>query len=337
MEGPLFVVSMWRSGSSLLYALLNKHPQVGLMFEGDLHLIRQSFWRPWRSSVAARWQFWSLALSRHRIDAIDIGTNCRTFHETFTAVYQQFSARKGATIWGDKSPNYYDQLTVLSKEFWNARFIVVWRDPIGTANAIARAANADAAYFKKSGIQLRALLGRRILRQQCDQLLAEGRAVCQIRYEDLIREPEPVMRQVCAFLQIPFIAEVGTLQNADRSTVPAGAHHAALRGETILTTERPDILDTDLRNKIVRYKNWWRLVDKESCDSSGLPIARSAERAWDKICYRALRFLDALTRMGFSWLPLSLLLQYRKFRFRSRRERENLETESRKSGFVYEL
>ncbi|PYX45967.1 MAG: hypothetical protein DMG79_17915 [Acidobacteria bacterium] len=29
--GPLFVVGMWRSGTSLLYALLNQHPEIGLM------------------------------------------------------------------------------------------------------------------------------------------------------------------------------------------------------------------------------------------------------------------------------------------------------------------
>src|SRR5579885_3034446 len=69
---PLFVVSMWRSGSSLLYALLNKHPQVGLMYEADLSLIRTVFrkpkgWRDW----ASRWQFWNEALTRHGLNAED--------------------------------------------------------------------------------------------------------------------------------------------------------------------------------------------------------------------------------------------------------------------------
>jgi hypothetical protein len=32
--GPLFVLGMWRSGTSLLYALLNQHPQIALMYEG---------------------------------------------------------------------------------------------------------------------------------------------------------------------------------------------------------------------------------------------------------------------------------------------------------------
>ena len=35
-NGPLFVVGMWRSGTSLFYALFNQHPQIGLMYESDM-------------------------------------------------------------------------------------------------------------------------------------------------------------------------------------------------------------------------------------------------------------------------------------------------------------
>ena len=38
-HGPLFVVGMWRSGTSLFYALLNQHPQIKLMYEDELPLL----------------------------------------------------------------------------------------------------------------------------------------------------------------------------------------------------------------------------------------------------------------------------------------------------------
>lgn len=70
--GPLFVVSMWRSGSSLLYALLNKHPQVGLMYEADLLLLRSVFLKPaGYRDWAERWQFWNQAFRRHGLDAAE--------------------------------------------------------------------------------------------------------------------------------------------------------------------------------------------------------------------------------------------------------------------------
>src|SRR5437588_8383677 len=65
-DGPLFVISMWRSGSSLLYALLNKHPDVGLMYEADLILIRSVFLKPAAlCDWPRRWQFWNQAFERH--------------------------------------------------------------------------------------------------------------------------------------------------------------------------------------------------------------------------------------------------------------------------------
>ncbi|MCU1303513.1 MAG: Sulfotransferase family, partial [Candidatus Sulfotelmatobacter sp.] len=35
-SGPIFVVGIWRSGTSLLYTLMNQHPQIALTYESDL-------------------------------------------------------------------------------------------------------------------------------------------------------------------------------------------------------------------------------------------------------------------------------------------------------------
>src|SRR5579871_6941035 len=87
--GPLFVISMWRSGSSLLYALLNKHPQVGLMYEADLSLIRTVFLKPkgWRD-WARRWQFWNEALTRHGLTAEDFPETNTNFPQAFELAHK---------------------------------------------------------------------------------------------------------------------------------------------------------------------------------------------------------------------------------------------------------
>src|SRR5581483_8934364 len=95
--GPLFVVSMWRSGSSLLYALLNKHPQVGLMYEADLMLLRPVFWKH-RGSCdwAERWQFWNQAFSRHGLDGAEFAETHVNFRTAYEIVHKEFAAQKGA-------------------------------------------------------------------------------------------------------------------------------------------------------------------------------------------------------------------------------------------------
>src|SRR5271169_5782092 len=95
--GPLFIVSMWRAGSSLLYALLNKHPQVALTFEADLWLMRSVFHKPATDcDWAARWEFWNSAPSRHGIIANDLPRQVADYREAFTAVHQAYAFHKGA-------------------------------------------------------------------------------------------------------------------------------------------------------------------------------------------------------------------------------------------------
>src|ERR1700687_691376 len=75
-RGPLFVVGMWRSGTSLLYALLNQHPRIGLMYESDLPLLSSLFVLPRKSSSwIPKVDSWNGALTRHKIDSAAIPEN----------------------------------------------------------------------------------------------------------------------------------------------------------------------------------------------------------------------------------------------------------------------
>ncbi len=187
--GPLFVVSMWRSGSSLLYALLNKHPQVGLMYEADLMLLKPVFLKPkpfcdWTE----RWEFWNNAFTRHGLEPSEIGSGISHFADAFSTAHKLYARRRGATIWGDKSPNYFDRLNEMADEFPNARFIIVWRDPKGTANSILRAASLGNSYFSRKGAAFSGLVGYGVFKRECDRLVARGKRVCQVNYEDLIAD-----------------------------------------------------------------------------------------------------------------------------------------------------
>ena len=257
--GPLFVVSMWRSGSSLLYALLNKHPQVALMYEADLLLLKPVFLKPaplcdWPE----RWEFWNDAFQRHGMKPADVSDGIADFPTAFAAAHQLYARRRGATIWGDKSPNYYDRLNEMADDFPDARFIIVWRDPKGTANSILRAASLGNSYFSRKGAALCGLLGYEVFKRECDRLLARGKPVCQVNYEDLIADTPSVMRRVCGFLQIPYDDSLSTLEGADRSAILEGKHHANLRGDQIVRGPRPELIGPEFHEKIDRYFSTWR-------------------------------------------------------------------------------
>jgi hypothetical protein len=326
--GPLFVVAMWRGGSSLLYALLNKHPQVALTFEADLWLLRSVFRKPAAyCDWAARWEFWNSALTRHGITASDLPGGVADYATAFTAVHRAYAARKGAVIWGDKSPVYSDSLPELARLFPQARFIIQWRDPAATANAIARAAQAG---FKRPGAYLRGIIGYQVLKSGVDFLLSRGQPVCQVTYEELTSDTAKVMEQVCRFLEIPYLGELADLRGADRSAILTdlpSAHHSLLRGDEIVRTPRPVILDQAVRQKINGYVNLWkRRYDGQwppsvLADADDVALPRLSERIGDQVAYRAVRVFEQFRHVCYSYAPLAVLQSYRN-------QRRNLSTSS---------
>jgi len=316
--GPLFIVATWRSGSSLLYALLNKHPQVALTFEADLWLVRSVFRKPaGYCDWATRCEFWDHGLTRHGIIANDLPRGVADYPTAFTAMHKAYAVRKGAVIWGDKSPNYYDSLPALARLFPQARFIIQWRDPATTANAIARAAQTGERYFRQRGAYLRGLIGYHVLKSGVDHLLSRGYPVCQVTYEELTSDTAKVMQQVCRFLEIPYRDELADLEGADRSAIFKGAHHTLIRGDEIVSTPRTVVLDQAIRQKIYGYVKLWKSRYNNQWPPSVLPDAddvalpRLPQRIGNQVAYRAVRAFDQFRQVCFAYAPLAWLESYR--------------------------
>jgi Sulfotransferase family len=322
---PLFVVGMWRSGTSLLYALLNQHPQIGLMYESDLPLLtplflfhRKSSW--WLNKFDA----WNGALTRHNIDAGAIAENITDLPGGFRAVAQQYAEKKGATTWGCKSPNYYDCMNQLADWFPQAKFIVIWRDPADVCRSIVRAAEKS-PWFARNGMDLRALLGYRRMKQEADGLERRGAAIYQLQYDDLVREPEATLKAICSFIEIPFDPQMRSLEGADRSAIYNGEHHAGVKSANIVAKrERPEVLSPELKNKIQRYVVYWRKQSGgrwpvKAQIEEGTPSASFLERTCDRVRLRLLRTADQIVPFAYSFVPVPLWQKYRQVKSKYRR------------------
>jgi Sulfotransferase family len=316
--GPIFVVGIWRSGTSLLYTLLNQHPQIALTYESDLFLLRSLF-RGGSSKPdwLERWEFWNNAISRHNIETSKLPARIPDYPTAATEVWRQYADVKAKdALYGDKSPNYFDAMQPLAREFPSARFIVIWRDLADTCRSIVRASQGS-PFFAKRGITHRALIGYRRLKRECDALVRRGVPLHQIQYEEMVQSPDTVMQGLCWFLQIPFDPRMASLAGADRSAIYEAPQHAGVKSETIgLKGTRNTVLPPELGEKIARYVAYWK---QESAGSWPMypPSAGDAEpahfleRAGDEAYFRALRALDRFTAFVYCHTPLAVLRRYR--------------------------
>ena len=318
--GPLFVVGMWRSGTSLLYALLNQHPQIGLMYESDIALLAPVFLLgrkspAWLNKVDS----WNGALTRHKIEASGIPENITDFPNAFRAVAQQYALKKGATIWGCKSPSYYDCMNRLADWFPQAKFIVIWRDPADVCRSIVRAAEKS-PWFARPGMDLRALLGYRRMKREADQLERRGAAIYQLQYDDLVRDPGASLMAICDFIGVPFDEKMASLEGADRSAIYNGEHHSGVKSSTIVANrERPEVLSPELKKKIERYVVFWRKKSAgawpaKAAVADGTPAASLLERTSDCIHHAVLRTLDQIVPFAYALVPVPLWQKYRQWK-----------------------
>ncbi len=311
---PVFVVGIWRSGTSLLYALLNQHPDISLMYESDLLLLSPMFaGGKAKADWKQRWDFWNSGLSRHELDSHHLPDQVPDVAAAMRAVCQDYA---GSAIWGCKSPSYYDRLDLLSRLFPDARFIIIWRNPFDTCRSVVRASKKT-SFFSKTGMAKRALLGNREMKRGSDLLLSRGCQVHQLQYEELVAEPVAHMEAICQFLRVPFDPRMATLQGADRSAIFSHEHHKQVKGEKIVAAAtRPEVLSPPLKSKIERYIAYWK--EQYGGQWPAYPQVPESfvkptflERTWDQAAFKLLQAWDRTVAVAYCFLPIALLRGYR--------------------------
>jgi hypothetical protein len=323
---PIFVTGVWRCGATLLYLLLNQHPDISLLYESDLPVLWPMFRTPWgRKAWVAKWEYWNAGISRHDLDPARLFSRVRSLAEAFEVAGREFAARHGKKRWGCKSPSYFDRLDQLARTFPGARFVVVWRDPEEICRSARKAAvsGASGLWFARPGTDHKSVLASEVLKKQVDGLLAEGAFVHQIHYRDLVGDTPNVMRKLCEFLDVPFDPAVTTLNASDRSAVFKGAHHKLARSSAIVSTEdRHEALPPKLAKKIARYRAYWKTRNGDAWILSQRFAKNDAkqagflERTTDRLLYLALRLWDLVPRLVFSILPLSAWQTYRRIKYK---------------------
>ena len=311
---PVFVVGVFRSGTSLLCSILNQNPRLALMFECDVW----NFPRPllparFRSNWAQRIEFYNQALSRHQLVAEGDYASLKDLRAPLD-LYRAFGAKKGAAVSGEKSPFYCDRLVQLHGLYPQAAFILVWRHPGEVYRSVLKAGQTS-RFFGKPG-----MLSRMIYYQE--QAIRQGRAIQQagarvlhVDYADIVEHTQQTCRDVCAFLGVDYDERMLCLNQVDLSAIYKAPHHAYLR-RGIIERQKYDreLAPPSVARKLERYRcHWERLQSdwRKTKGDAGTLKPGALEYVYHNAAGRALTVYDSLVRAGFEFLPEAWLRAYR--------------------------
>ncbi len=106
------------------------------------------------------------------------------------------ASQESDIIWGDKSPSYIRHILLIASLYLHARFIHILRDARDYCLSINKAWGKDMLH---------------VAQRWADDVDAANKALRSspnpdllVRYEDLLAEPEVVLRRICVFLGINF-------------------------------------------------------------------------------------------------------------------------------------
>ncbi|MGH8773893.1 MAG: sulfotransferase family protein [Jiangellaceae bacterium] len=204
-----FLVGCGRSGTTLLRAMCDAHPDLAVPPES--HFVVPL--APGRSDAGfepapfldrlygqERFRLWEL--DRDVIEASFRRSPPQDYADAVRAVFAAWAGRQGKGRYADKTPGYVLHVPRLARLFPEAVFVQLIRDGRDVASSFLElgwsAGIEDAALHWK----LRVRRGMR-----SGLALPAGR-YHEIRYEDLVTSPEESLRRLCQAIDLPFAAQM---------------------------------------------------------------------------------------------------------------------------------
>jgi hypothetical protein len=190
-----FVVGVGRSGTTLLRLMLDAHPQLAIgpetQFVPDLIHVDD----PVDAIVGARtWGDFGLDPDEfaRRASGQELAGVLRAF-------YSLYAESQGKPRWGEKTPGYVRNMDSIATVLPEARFIHLIRDGRDVAlSRRARGMGADKPMAKTANLWRRRIEDARGQAQRLD-----GRYI-ELRYEDLVADPQPHLLRICEFIGLEF-------------------------------------------------------------------------------------------------------------------------------------
>ena len=316
----VFILSPPRSGTTLLRIMLAGHPR--LFAPPELELLSFNTLAERRAAFTGKDSFWLEGTLR----AIMEIKGCET-HEaqhimhsmeerglTTKECYRQLQAWLGERILVDKTPSYALDQTVLERaevDFENALYVHLLRHPAGMVRSFEEA-KLDQIFFRYEHSYSRRELAEAIWTLSHQNIVEFLQRVPRerqhrVKFEDLLRQPQPVMESLCRFLGLSLHADM--LQPyKDRERRMTDGIHAESRMLGDVKFHTYDRIDVRVGDKW-KEENAQRPLGKVTWEvAEAFGYERDERKAAPAIEHTALK-ITPLTRSGATEFPLSFAQQ----------------------------
>jgi hypothetical protein len=119
------------------------------------------------------------------------------------AFFVAYAKAHGKPRWGDKTPGYSIDMPLIAQLFPDARFVHIIRDGRNVALSFMEVPRPP-----RSLIEAAEVWKHRVRTARTDAGRLGPATVLDIRYESLVEDPEAVLRQVCAHVELDFTASM---------------------------------------------------------------------------------------------------------------------------------
>lgn len=326
----IFLVSLPRSGSTMLQKMLGEHSSIYTRSESWLMLPLLSL----RSKQIFETKYDHSLASKAVVELMDccpqnVEDKYRQCVRDFALdIYGTYATSRGKKYFLDKTPRYHLVIDELRIIFPRAKFIVLYRNPLAILSSIVKSWLID-DYDELLQFQVDLVEGLDSLSR-----VAASTQVMKVKYEDLLEKPEELMQEICSFVGIgyePRLVEYGDKQSeewafGDKNTVNTLTHPIKDK----IDSWESGIVDTRLRALLAQYLT---AIGKKRFERFGYSFDRhqdllrsheSDEPATTIICgMRANQFFD------FEVEDIASRGYYSAVTIYKRAHREKMQTEAR--------
>ncbi len=199
-----FIVGMTRSGTTLLRLMLDAHPELAI--PPETHFLPEviAAFKKGRTEPEQvievmkenrRWPDFDIA-PEVMLERLRAAAPLEEPGDAIRAFYRLYAEREGKPRWGDKTPGYATKMRRIWRALPEARFVHMIRDGRDVAVSLER---------RSSGLSTKEVANRWSHRIRKTRGLAKILPhYAEIRYEDLVTDPEGVLRKVSAFVELDY-------------------------------------------------------------------------------------------------------------------------------------